>query len=81
MAASAVWGSPFSFSLVQKLLTSEFLFSSNDDDSSGNEEGLHITCPHNVPLLRQSDGDIVVGLQYLVQLNLLVPGKTDDEFK
>lgn len=73
----ALLGNPFSFSLVQKLLTSEFLFSSDDDD----DEGFDLTCPHNVTLLRQSEGDIVVGLQYLVQSNLLNPGKTDDEFK
>lgn len=79
----ALLGSPFSFSLVQKLLTSEFLFSSDDDDTAGDdgEEGFDLTCPQNVTLLRQSEGDIVVGLQYLVQSNLLNPGKTDDEFK
>jgi predicted ATPase len=79
----ALLGSPFSFSLVQKLLTSEFLFSSDDDDTAGDdgEEGFDLTCPQNVTLLRQSEGDIVIGLQYLVQSNLLNPGKTDDEFK
>ncbi|KAJ5141279.1 hypothetical protein N7526_002274 [Penicillium atrosanguineum] len=71
----ALLGSPFSFSLVQRLLTSEFLFSSHDD------EDLDLTSPHNDTLIRQSEGDIVVGLQYLVQSNLLNTGKTDDEFK
>ncbi|KAJ5594780.1 uncharacterized protein N7459_000988 [Penicillium hispanicum] len=75
MVWGALLGSPFSFSLVQKLLTSEFVFSSDDD---GN---LDLTSPQNVTLLRQSEGDIVVGLQFLVQANLLNPGKTDDEFK
>jgi predicted ATPase len=81
MVWGALLGSAFSFSLVQKLLTSEFLFSSDDDTSGDDHEGFDLTCPHNVTLLRQSEGDIVVGLQYLVQSNLLVPGKTDDEFK
>ncbi|KAJ5174443.1 uncharacterized protein N7482_000320 [Penicillium canariense] len=76
MVWGALLGSPFSFSLVQKLLTSEFLFSSDDDD-----EEFDLTCPQNVTLIRRSEGDMVVGLQYLVQSNLLNPGKTDDEFK
>lgn len=71
----ALLGSPFSFSLVQKLLTSEFLFSSEDD------EVLDLTCPENAKLIRQSEADIIVGLQYLVQANLIIPGKTDDEFR
>lgn len=71
----ALLGSPFSFSLVQKLLTSEFLYSSDDDQE------LDLTSPRNVQLVRQSAGDIVVGLQYLVQSNLLNPGRTDDDFK
>lgn len=74
MCWGALLGSPFSFSLVQKLLTSEFLPSIDDKRQK-------ITSPEDVALLRQSEGDIVVGLQYLVQANLLNPGKTDDEFK
>ncbi|OQE40931.1 hypothetical protein PENCOP_c005G00711 [Penicillium coprophilum] len=75
MIWGAVLGSPFSFSLVQKLLTSEFLYSSSDDDD------VDLTSPQNVTLIRQSEGDIVVGLQFLVQANLLNTGKTDDEFR
>ncbi|KAL4942237.1 hypothetical protein BDV06DRAFT_165746 [Aspergillus oleicola] len=71
----ALLGSPFSFSLVQKLLTSEFLYSSEDD------EAVDLTCPQNANLIRQSEADIVVGLQFAVQANLLIPGSTDDEFK
>ncbi|KAL3496895.1 hypothetical protein BJX62DRAFT_232091 [Aspergillus germanicus] len=74
-----VWGSllgsPFSFSLVQKLLTSEFLYSSEDD------EAVDLTCPHNFNLVRQSEADIIVGLQNLVQSNVILPGATDDEFR
>lgn len=71
----ALLGSPFSFSLVQRLLTSEFLYSSDDDQE------LDLTSPQNVTWVRKSAGDIVVGLQYLVQANLLNPGRTDDDFK
>lgn len=71
----ALLGSPFSISLVQKLLASEFLFSSDDD------EVLDLTCPENAILIRQSEADIIVGLQYLVQANLIIPGKADDEFR
>ncbi|KAI9928928.1 hypothetical protein MW887_001321 [Aspergillus wentii] len=72
----ALLGSPFSFSLVQRLLTSEFLYSSDDDD-----EAVDLTCPQNATMIRQTEADIVVGLQYLVQANLVSPGKTDDEFR
>ncbi|CBF83405.1 hypothetical protein AN3102.2 [Aspergillus nidulans FGSC A4] len=70
----ALLGSPFSFSLVQKLLTSEFLYSSEDD------EVVDLTCPQNANLIRQSEADIVVGLQFAVQANFIIPGSTDDEF-
>ncbi|KAJ5361035.1 hypothetical protein N7541_001879 [Penicillium brevicompactum] len=75
MIWGALLGSPFSFSLVQKLLTSEFLYSTDDD------KDVDLTSPQNVTLIRQSEGDIVVGLQFLVQANLLNAGKTDDEFR
>ncbi|KAJ5601674.1 hypothetical protein N7510_011208 [Penicillium lagena] len=75
MVWGALLGSSFSFSLVQKLLTSEFLYSSEDD------QDLDLTSPQNLTLVRKSEGDIVGGLQYLVQSNLLNPGKTDDEFR
>lgn len=75
LAWGSLLGSPFSFSLVQKLLTSEFLYSSEDDEVWDH------TCPQNAKLTRQSEADIVVGLQYLVQANLIIPGKTDDEFR
>lgn len=75
MVWGSLLGSPFSFSLVQKLLTSEFLYSTNGDVD------VDLTSPQNVTLVRQSEGDIVVGLQFLVQANLLNAGKTDDEFR
>ncbi|KAL4878703.1 hypothetical protein BJY04DRAFT_195444 [Aspergillus karnatakaensis] len=71
----ALLGSPFSFSLVQKLLTSEFLYASEDD------EAVDLTCPQNAILIRQSEADIVCGLQLAVQSNFIIPGSTDDEFR
>lgn len=71
----ALIGSPFPFSLVRKLLTSEFLYSSEDD------EEVDLTCPQNEDLIRQTEDDIVVGLQYTMQANLIVPGSTDDDLR
>ncbi|KAJ5576840.1 hypothetical protein N7535_003766, partial [Penicillium sp. DV-2018c] len=78
MVWGALLGSPFSFSLVQKLLTSDFLHFSSDDDGG---ETLDLTSPRNVTLVRRSKGDLIVGLQFLVQANLLNTGETDDEFR
>ncbi|KAJ5288003.1 hypothetical protein N7478_003689 [Penicillium angulare] len=75
MVWGSLLGSPFSFSLVQHILSSEFLLATDD------EEEVDLTSPGNITLVRQSEGDMVVGLQYLVQANLLNTGKTDDEFK
>ena len=75
MVWGSLLGSPFSFSLVQKLLTSEFLYSGEDDDA------VDLTCPDNAGLIRMNEATIVVGLQYLVQTYLITPGETDDEFR
>ncbi|KAF9893081.1 hypothetical protein FE257_012492 [Aspergillus nanangensis] len=53
----------------------EFVAPSDDD------EAVDLTCPQNAILMRQSEAEIVVGLQYLVQANFIIPGKTDDEFR
>lgn len=71
---AALLGSPFSFSLVEKLLSGEFLF------NLGGEDEEDITNPNGTRLI-QSKGDIVVGLQYLVQSYVILPGETDDEFR
>lgn len=65
-------GSPFSFSLIQKLLTGEFWFPTEDDGGEG------FVVPTE-PL--RSEADIVAGLQFLVQSYLILPGETDDEFR
>lgn len=72
---AAVLGSPFSFSLVQRLVSGEFLYYSEEDNVED------ITCPRTAELLEQSEPDLVVGLQYLVQAYIILPGETDDQFR
>ncbi|KAL1969582.1 hypothetical protein VTN77DRAFT_8135 [Rasamsonia byssochlamydoides] len=67
-------GSPFSFSLIQRLLTGEFWFSTEDDGGGEN------FCVMPTEPLR-SEADIVAGLQSLVQSYIILPGETDDEFR
>lgn len=67
-------GSPFQFSMIRILLSGEFLYDDKDDHADD------FTCPHGSEL-RQSETDVVTGLQYLLQSYILIPGKTDDEFR
>ncbi|KAL1960905.1 hypothetical protein VTO42DRAFT_5889 [Malbranchea cinnamomea] len=71
---ASLLGSPFSFSLVRKLLSGEFLYTIDGEDEND------ITCPRRI-LLKQSDSDVVWGLQYLLQSYIILPGDTDDEFR
>ncbi|PGG95395.1 serine/threonine protein kinase [Helicocarpus griseus UAMH5409] len=71
---AALLGSPFSFTLVQRLLSGEFLYA-----LGGEDEG-DITCPRRTPLTQTKRG-IVSGLQHLLQLYIILPGETDDEFR
>jgi predicted ATPase len=74
---AAFLGSPFSFSLIQKLLTGEFWFHSGGTEDDGYAENF---CLRPTELLR-SEADIVSGLQFLVQSYIILPGETDDEFR
>ncbi|KKZ67766.1 hypothetical protein EMCG_06532 [[Emmonsia] crescens] len=71
---AALLGSPFSFTLVQRLLSGEFLF------ALGGEDAEDITCPRRAPLTQTKTG-IVSGLQHLLQMYIILPGETDDEFR
>lgn len=77
--AILVWatflGSPFSFSLTQKLIEGEFWYS--DDDSEAVDNGSQ--CSRI--MLPRSEAEIVSGLQFLVQRYIILPGETDDEFR
>lgn len=68
-------GSPFSFSLIQKLIAGEFWYVGDDAEASDNV----MQCPRI--LLPRSEAEIVSGLQWLVQSYILLPGETDDEFR
>ncbi|OJD24383.1 serine/threonine protein kinase [Blastomyces percursus] len=71
---AALLGSPFSFTLVQRLLSGEFLF------ALGGEPAEDITCPRHTPLTQSKRG-MVSGLQHLLQMYIIIPGETDDEFR
>ncbi|GBF62082.1 autoinducer 2 sensor kinase/phosphatase [Trichophyton mentagrophytes] len=71
---AALLGTTFSFSLVQKLLSGEFLF------EVGGEEEDDVTCPSQTKW-KQNSSDFVAGLQFLLQAYIIIPGETDDEFR
>lgn len=75
LAWGSLLGNSFSFSLIQKLLTGEFLYSSETNEAHD------VTCPKRAQLFRQSEEDAISGLQILLQAYILVPGETDDEFR
>jgi predicted ATPase len=65
---ASLLGSPFSISLVQRLLTREFPYSSDSDET------VDLSGPQIVD-------QYIVGLQYLVQAYIIIPGDTDGEFR
>lgn len=69
-------GSPFSISLIQKLLTGEFWYDSGD--TVANHAAPRCKKPVESP---RSAADLIAGLQYLVQGYIILPGDTDDEFR
>ncbi|KAF3491203.1 two-component sensor protein histidine protein kinase [Arthroderma uncinatum] len=71
---AALLGTTFSFSLVQKLLSGEFLY------EVGGEDKDDVTCPAQTKWVQDSS-DIVAGLQFLLQAYIIIPGDTDDEFR
>jgi hypothetical protein len=73
---AAFLGSPFSFSLIQKLLTGEFWF--YDDKTEDDDAAEYCLMPKE---LVRSEADIVAGLQFLIQSCIILPGDTDDEFR
>lgn len=75
LAWASILGSSFSFALIKKLLSGEMLY------TSGHEQADDVTCPMRAKLARQSEHDIIDGLQSLLFSNILVPGESDDEFR
>lgn len=72
-------GSPFSFSLVQKLLKTK-VPASCEDICEDNQEVEKDSQSTSVPI-PNSDAAVVASLQFLVQSYIILPGETDDEFR
>jgi signal transduction histidine kinase/predicted ATPase/CheY-like chemotaxis protein/serine/threonine protein kinase len=75
LAWASLLGRSFSFSLVQGLLSGEFLYSSDSDHD------MDVTCPKRNKLFNLSSADILEGLQILLSSYILSVGETDDVYK
>ncbi|EED19860.1 sensor histidine kinase/response regulator, putative [Talaromyces stipitatus ATCC 10500] len=71
---AAFLGSPFSFSLIQRLMEGEFWY----DDGDGIKCNL---TPLSKAFAPRSEAEAVSGLQFLVQGYIVLPGDSDDEFR
>ncbi|KUL90751.1 hypothetical protein ZTR_00042 [Talaromyces verruculosus] len=67
-------GSPFSFSLIQRLMEGEFWYDAIEDTKCK-------LTPISKALAPRSEDEAVSGLQFLVQGYIVLPGETDDEFR
>ena len=74
LAWASLLGHSFSFSLVQRLLSGDFLYNSGSDDE------VDVTCPESNKLFYPSSADILEGLQILLSSYILTIGETDDEY-
>lgn len=75
LAWASLIGTTFSFKLISAIMTGSFFYSSGKDQTND------ATCPKRVKLFNLSETDIVNGLQQLVNLYIIQPGETDDEFR
>jgi signal transduction histidine kinase/predicted ATPase/CheY-like chemotaxis protein len=75
LAWASLIGNSFSFELIQRLLSGEYLYSSNGDSA------MDVTCPKRAKFFKISESDAIDGLQSLLTSYILVPGETDDEFR
>ena len=75
LAWASLLGNSFSFFIVQKLLSGEYLY------SSGHDQANDVTCPKRAKLFNLSEPDCIDGLQTLLSSCIIVPGETDDEFR
>jgi signal transduction histidine kinase/predicted ATPase/CheY-like chemotaxis protein/serine/threonine protein kinase len=75
LAWASLLGHSFSFSLIQGLLSGEFLYSSCGD------QDMDVTCPKRNKLFNLSSSDIIEGLQTLLSSYILTVGETDDEYR
>lgn len=69
LAWASLLGTTVSFSLIQKLLSGEYLYSTGHDSKDD------VTCPKNAKFLLQSESEVIAGLQTLLNNYILIPGK------
>ncbi|ETI26074.1 hypothetical protein G647_02851 [Cladophialophora carrionii CBS 160.54] len=75
LAWASLIGSTFSFKLIQSIMAGDFFY------SSGRDQAHDATCPKRAKLFSLSETDCVNGLQQLVNMYIVTPGETDDEFR
>lgn len=74
LAWASLIGNTFSFKLIQKLLSGDYLYGTGDDTDD-------VTCPKRAKLSNISETDMIDGLQILLSGYILVPGESDDEYR
>ncbi|EXJ67505.1 uncharacterized protein A1O5_09518 [Cladophialophora psammophila CBS 110553] len=75
LAWASLIGTTFSFKLIQSIVTGDFFY------SSGRDQTHDATCPKRAKLFNLSETDCINGLQQLVNMYIINPGETDDEFR
>ena len=74
LAWASLIGNTFSFRLIQKLLSGDYLYETGGDADD-------VTCPNRAKLTNISESDMIDGLQTLLSGYILVPGDSDDEYR
>lgn len=75
LAWASLIGTAFSFQLIQEILTGQYFF------SSGRDQGHDMTCPKTFKKWNLTEAECVEALQSLVNLYIIMPGESDDEFR
>ncbi|OAG41356.1 hypothetical protein AYO21_04298 [Fonsecaea monophora] len=75
LAWASLIGTTFSFKLIQSIVTGDFFY------SSGRDQTHDATCPKRAKLINLSETDCINALQQLVNMYIINPGETDDEFR
>ncbi len=75
LAWASLIGNTFSYSLVQDILIDQYLY------NSGQDQARDFSCPEAFKKLNLCESECIHGLQQLVNLYMIMPGETDDEFR
>lgn len=75
LAWASLIGTSFSFKLISTIMAGDLFY------STGMEKAGDVACPNRLKLFNLSETDIVNGLQQLVNMYILQPGDSDDEFR